>query len=65
MIQNLKKRPPDWVGNAAEFAAGWWIKDKRLPYVLYIGPYTTKAEATEAKRGQAKFWKSDVKRKPE
>jgi hypothetical protein len=49
-VSNLKRRPKDWPGDKSEFSPGWWIKDPKLPDVLYVGPYDTKAEATEEKK---------------
>ena len=57
VIEKLTEIPKDWVGDPSEFEPGWWLKDKRLPDVLYIGPYDTKAEAEDIKRGQARYWK--------
>lgn len=57
MVKKLSTRPTDWVG-ADDFVPGWWVRDERVPDVLYLGPFDTKAEAEECKRGQDRFWKS-------
>lgn len=38
---------------------GWWIDDPNNPPCRYVGPYDTKAEATEAKRGLEQFWRNN------
>lgn len=49
--------PLDWVGDVNQFKPGWWVRDERVPDVLYLGPYDTKAEAEDCKRGQDRFWR--------
>jgi len=62
MTKKLTTLPKDWVGDPEEFSPGWWVKDDRVPDVLYLGPFDTKAEAEDCKRGQDRFWKSNAKK---
>lgn len=36
---------------------GWWIDDPNNPDVRYVGPYGTKAEAQDDKKGLEYFWR--------
>ena len=38
---------------------GWWIVDPNNKDVAEYGPYDTKAEAEDDKRGIERFWKSN------
>lgn len=57
MVKRHETIPSDWVGDPKHFKPGWWVRDERLPDVLYLGPYDTKAEAEDCKRGQDRFWR--------
>lgn len=37
---------------------GWWIIDPNNKDVPEYGPYDTKAEAEDCKRGTERFWKA-------
>jgi len=42
---------------------GWWVVG--VPDTIEeIGPYDTKREADEARRGQEHFWNVEIHRKP-
>lgn len=57
LVKYLKIQPIDWVGD--DFETGWWIRDERIPDVLYLGPYETKKAAEEIRISQNRFWRQN------
>ena len=53
MIQKFSEAPDDFDGD--DFEPGWWFKSPDG----YVGPYDTKAEAQEDKKGVDKFYRSN------
>ena len=52
--------PEDWPGSPEDFAEGWWIRDPNNIGWEYAGPYDTRKEADEERRGLERFWKYDA-----
>lgn len=48
--------PGDFDGDDYEMGR-WWVRDPNNESCLYSGPYTTKAEAVEARRGLERYWR--------
>ena len=44
----------------------WWLDDQNNPDTYYqkVGPFNTKAEAAEAKKGLKDFWRNHHNTKP-
>ena len=38
---------------------GWWIEDPNNPDCKYVGPYDTKIEAEEIKKGLTQFYRRE------
>jgi hypothetical protein len=38
---------------------GWYIEDPNNPEYRWVGPYHTKAEAMDERRGLERFWRSN------
>lgn len=56
-VANLTERDIERLG--IEDEPGWYVEDPNNPDVRWNGAYATKAEATEAKRGLERFWRSN------
>ena len=58
----MKPLKVDAAKQTIEGESGYWINDPNNPGCPKVGPYATKKEATEAKQGLDRFYKTEALR---